>query len=400
MDCTVHGLEPLPYHRELRDYLKGHERELWEWFASARAKENYTETLRLDLLKATYRLDAAGHPDLYRYAEEAKTALGLNVPVTLYQAQESTHLNAALYFMSGEGHVVFAGPVLSLLSGDELKTVIGHELAHHLLWRRDDGDFLITDRLIDSAASDHRAQPAHFQSARCYRLYTEIFADRGSLRVCGDLNTVVGSLVKMQTGLSQVSGASYLKQADEIFQSSNPSTDGLTHPEAFIRARALALWHKDGSACEELISKMIERVASLDELDLLGQMRLTELTRRVLEQLLRPKWFQTEAVVGHAKLFFENFQAAKTVDDLLPEELAGCDPWLADYLAYVLLDFVAADPELDEMPLAAALELSRRLHIDHSLEKAAVKELKTKVRQLKRLREEGAEMLAKAEAAA
>src|SRR5437660_9870759 len=31
-------LEPLPYHIELRDYLKSEERELWNWFASAQAK--------------------------------------------------------------------------------------------------------------------------------------------------------------------------------------------------------------------------------------------------------------------------------------------------------------------------------------------------------------------------
>src|SRR5205814_5452318 len=51
-------LEPLPYHIELRDYLKSEERELWNWFASAQAKADYTENLRLELLKSTYRLDA------------------------------------------------------------------------------------------------------------------------------------------------------------------------------------------------------------------------------------------------------------------------------------------------------------------------------------------------------
>ena len=48
-------LEPLPYHVELRDYLKSRERELWDWFASARAKADYTENLRMQLLKSTPR---------------------------------------------------------------------------------------------------------------------------------------------------------------------------------------------------------------------------------------------------------------------------------------------------------------------------------------------------------
>ena len=65
-------LEPLPYQVELRDYLKIQERELWDWFASARAKADYTENLKMDLLKSTYRLDAAGHPELFQSAEEAQ----------------------------------------------------------------------------------------------------------------------------------------------------------------------------------------------------------------------------------------------------------------------------------------------------------------------------------------
>ena len=128
MDSPELQLEPLPYHVELRDYLKKHERELWDWFASARAKADYTDNLKLDLLKSTYRLDAAGHPELFQAAEEAKARLELDIPVTLYQAQSSPQLNAALYFIPGEGHVVFSGPVLSLLTADELKSVVGRDL--------------------------------------------------------------------------------------------------------------------------------------------------------------------------------------------------------------------------------------------------------------------------------
>src|SRR5258708_31019994 len=115
-DALKHELKPLPYHVELRDYLKSHERDLWNWFASARAKADYTENLRLELLKSTYRLDAEGHPELYKTVEESKSRLQLDIPVTLYQAQNSPQLNAALFFMPREGHVVFSGPLLTLLN--------------------------------------------------------------------------------------------------------------------------------------------------------------------------------------------------------------------------------------------------------------------------------------------
>jgi len=391
-------LEPLPYHVELRDYLKSRERELWNWFASAQARADYTEHLRLELLKSTYRLDADGHPELYASLAEAKARLELDIPVTLYQAQNTPHLNAALFFIPGEGHVVFSGPMLSLLNPEEIKSVIGHELAHYQLWRQDGGEFHIADRLIETVANDPRASSSHEQTARRYRLYTEIFADRGSLCVTGDLNPVVAGLVKIQTGLAQVSAPGYLKQAEEIFAHTKAATEGLSHPEAFIRARALALWQQQGESAASDIASMIEGESVLDELDLIGQARLTRSTRLLLEHFLHPKWFQTPAVLGHAKLFFDDFRpAAKRV---AVDECSGLnfsDPKLREYVCYLLLDFVTADPELDEMPLAAALDLSRRLDIEAPFEKLAARELKMKVRDVRRIKEQAVEMLAKAE---
>lgn len=392
-------LEPLPYHVELRDYLKSQERELWNWFASARAQADYTENLRMDLLKSTYRLDAESHPELYQGVEAAKARLQLDIPVTVYQAQNSPQPNAALYFIPGEGHVVFSGPVLSLLSAEEIKSVLGHELAHYRLWQWEQGELHIADRLIQAVANDPRAAESHEQTARRFQLYTEIFADRGSLCVTGDIHPVVAGLVKIETGLNQVSAPAYLKQADEIFSKDNIATEGLSHPEAFIRARALSLWHNQREQAHPHISKMIEGVESLDSLDLIGQTRMVKSTRRLLEQFLQPKWFQTAAVLGHAKLFFDNFQPAATKDPGVLEAFKASDSKTREYLCFVLLDFVTADPELDEMPLVAALEFSRQLNLDAQFEKLAAKELKLKVRDVRKLKEQAAEMLAKAEVA-
>jgi len=257
LETASHTLEPLPYHVELRDYLKSHERDLWNWFASARAQADYTENLRMELLKSTYRLDPEGHPELYQSVEEAKAGLQLEIPVTIYQAQNSPEPNAALYFIPGEGHVVFSGPVLTLLNAEEIKSVLGHELAHYHLWGSEGGEFHIADRLIQAVANDPRASASHEQTARRYQLYTEIYADRGSLCVTGDVFPVVAGLVKIQTGLTQISASGYLKQAEEIFAKGNVATEGLSHPEAFIRARALALWQerRDGATLPVLFAR-------------------------------------------------------------------------------------------------------------------------------------------------
>jgi hypothetical protein len=400
MALNTQKLEPLPYHLELRDYLKSQERDLWNWFASARAKADYTEHLRLELLKSTYRLDRVDHADLYRGVDECRASLGLEIPVTIYQAQQSLQLNASLFYMPGEGHIVMSGPVLTLLDPSELKSVIGHELAHFHLWQRDDGEFHITDRILDAIAADPRAASSHQQSARWYQLYTEIFADRGALQVSVSADPVVASLVKMETGMAQVSAASYLRQAAEIFDKSKVKTEGLSHPEAYIRARALQLWMEEQPDAEKQISAMIEGSAALDELDLVGQVRLSTTTRRLLEHFLRPKWIQTNAVLAHAQMFFPDFQPA--VEKFpWPEELLDLsDAKLREYVCFTLLDFVTADPELDEMPLAAALEFAKELKLDTQFDKIATKELKLKVRELKKLKEQAADMLAKAEAPA
>lgn len=288
--------------------------------------------------------------------------------------------------------------MFTLLDAAEIKSVIGHELAHYLLWEREGGEFHITDRLIHAVANDPRASASHAQTARRHQLYTEIFADRGSLRVTGDANPAIASLVKIETGLSQVSAASYLKQAEEIFSKGDIATEGVSHPEAFIRARALDLWQKQPDSVAEQISSMIEGAAALDELDLIGQRRLAAATRQLLECLLRPKWFQTPATLGHAKLFFSDFRAPNGNTPVSCEGLKFTDPKLREYVCYVLLDFAKADPDLDEMPLAAALELSRKLELDAQFEKLAARELKLRVREVRRIKETAAEMLAKAEA--
>lgn len=396
METSSHRLEPLPYHLELVAYLKSHEQALWDWFASAPSISQYTEKLRLDLLKSAYRLDPHSHPEVHQAVDYARSALQLDIPVTLYQAQNDPQPNAALYFIPGEAHLVFSGPLLSLLTTEELRSIAGHELAHYVLWQRNQGEFHVADRLLQSIALSPSASSSHQQSARRFQLYTEIFADRGSLAVTGSPLHVIAGLIKIQTGLSNVSAPDYLRQSQEIFSKASPSTEGVSHPEAFIRARSLDLWHKNPTSANHQIARMIEGSASLDELDLLGQSRWAGLTRTLLEQFLRPIWFQSPAVLGHARCFFPDFKPAPQSNSefALPTEL---DPKLREYLCYVLLDFVSADPALDDLPMAAALQFARSQNLDTQFEKLAAKELKLKLKDLRTLKEQATALLAKAE---
>jgi Peptidase family M48 len=380
----------LPYQEALAAYLKTEESETWAWFASAETQSSYAESLRLDLLKHTYRLDPATYPDLSAAINDAKLKLGLDVPVTVYQSQTNHQLNAALYYLPGEAHIVLQGDVLQLLDAAELRGVIGHELAHYLLWSSAEGQFLTVDRIAQALANDPRAEPSYVESARLMRLYTEIYADRGALEVTNDPTSVITGLIKMHTGLRQVDAASYLRQAEEVFARAHTATEGLSHPEAFIRARAVMLWTERAPAVDAEIARMIQGETSLDQLDLLGQRRLTDFTKRWIQLFLRPAWFRTDAVRGQAKLFFADFDFATEGhrDDPLLDQLRGAGTSIRDYFCYLLLDFSAVDADLELEPLKVAFALTSELGWDERFETLVVKELKIKKREAQRMRAE------------
>lgn len=383
------ALLPLPYQDALADYLRAEEPETWAWFDSAQAKAEFAEGLRVDLLRQTYRLTPEAHPELFAALNDALAKLSVHAPVTLYQAQTSNQLNATLYHLPGEVHIVFEGAVLQLLNPAELRAVLGHELAHFQLWN-DTGRMLLSERILHAMAIDPRAQPSQIESHRLMRLYTEIYADRGALRVVGDPAVAISTLVKIATGLAQVDAASYVQQAEEIFARAKVRTEGVSHPEAFIRARALMLWAENAPNAEREIARMIEGDRSLDRIDLLGQQRMTALTRRWLQLFLRPAWLRTEAVGGQARLFFPDFDFALDGhrDEVLIEELRDASTSVRDYFCYLLLDFSAVDPELEMEPLKAAFTLASALGWDERLETLAVKELKLKKREAQKLRAE------------
>ncbi|HEV3003913.1 MAG TPA: hypothetical protein VGX78_05600, partial [Pirellulales bacterium] len=113
-------LEPLPYLRSVLGYLKAEDPAVWNWFSERRANPEQAAAVRLDLLKATYRIERQTQEGLYALADEVAGKLGLNVPITFYQAQHPLGLNACLAWLPGEAHLILSGPVTATLSPIEL----------------------------------------------------------------------------------------------------------------------------------------------------------------------------------------------------------------------------------------------------------------------------------------
>jgi hypothetical protein len=152
--------------------------------------------------------------------------------------------------------------------------------------------------------------------------------------------------------------------------------DQLTHPEPYIRARALQLFADQGTGANQEIERLIEGTAAMDELDLLGQQRIHLNTRHLLAYFLAPCWFRTDPVLAHARMFYADYVPTDgNLEATFIEEISKAHQTVQDYYCYVLLDFVAVDRDLEETPLAAALVLSDRLGFEKRFAQIAVREL-------------------------
>lgn len=393
-------IDPPAYLVQLCDWLKQNEPALWDWYSSNKTHGEQADAIRFDLLKSTYRISRDSRADMYELGEQAAQQLKLDTEITLYQAQSPSFLNAAIAHIPGEAHIVFDGAVDEALNEKEMLALFGHELSHSLLWEMSDGDFYTAAQMLAALTTDRRAEPVHFQTERLADLYKEIFCDQGSFLVVGDELVVVSTLVKMSTHVDRVDPASFVEQSHEIFANGHQGSKGVTHPEPFIRARALDLLARDDEHTDIKIAEMIEGPMILNQLDLIRQLQVKQMTRAVIDQMLSPSWMQTDTMIGHAQMFIDDYRKPKTENNSQwePEQsFEQLDQTMVDYFCYLLLDFVTADRDLEEAPLAVALNLSSTIQIKDRFMEIARKELKLRKKQIEKIDQEKQSLIEAAE---
>lgn len=368
----------LPYHLTTTALFK-QSTDVWHFFASHSTRSEHIRQYKIDLLKNTYKFDSAtDEAGLYNKLAVVKEKLGLELPVTIYQAENANEKNAGIIYLDGEAHLVFSGDFLQSFTEEELTAILAHEMSHVHLYTQANGDLEITDRIITAIASSAGSTAAQFETARLFKLYTEIFCDRGAHRVTGGYAPIVTSLVKLATGLQTVNAESYVQQAEEIFAADQMTkTAGLSHPENFIRARAIYLWHTKGEAANAEIEKMIEGHVGLDELDLHRQRRLGQLTQDIIQLLLQPEWMVTPQTQALAKQYFSKGTASSGADiEDLKSQIQTFHSSVQEYLAYVLYDFATTDKTLEDVPLGYGFYLANALGVDKPFSAAVKKEKK------------------------
>lgn len=374
---------PLKYHRDLVDYLKSEEPEVWAWARSVEARQQQTTEIRDMLLRETYRLEPASHPQVFEAFQEAMAKLEIEAPATLYQANDGT-MNASLYYIPGEIHLVFFGPVLERLSERELLALMGHELAHYKLWSLDNEDYYNASRVLDNAISYAEAQPSHHETARLLSLHTELYADRGSAVVAGEVGLAISILVKMMTGLSNVDPQAYLRQAEEL-EANAQKSEGLSHPETFLRARALDLWWRANSKLDEWLEQRLHGPISIDALDLLRQREVTEMTHGFFVRILRDAQGDMTDVATQIRRFFPRFKPDDTPLDLARMASEKIDDSTRGYFISLMFDCAMADPDARDDVMAAAVKIVREIGAADQFKAALKRDLGWNKSQIDRL---------------
>ena len=375
----------LPFHQRLSSFLQTRETAIWDWFASDELTEKAFDDHRLVLLKSSVRLDTDSHAALHAQAREVADGLGIEAPVALYQGTDDRR-NAALVYTPGEVNLLFQGDTLERLTEVELRALLGHEMAHYLHLTRDEGRFFTADRMLAWICGEPGAHQAHARSLWLSQLYQEIHADRVALQVCDDRDAAISLLIKVTTGLTRFSVDAYLKQAREALELNDKAgAEGATHPETYIRAIALDDWARNPDTADDKLATLVEGAAKVDRLDLLAQEDLTGLTRLMLSHVLCADWARAEAVEAHAKAYFPDLGTPVRHPWEALEPLGAQSEDLRDYLAAVLLDFIAVDPELEDAPLVDLLGFARAYGLGEALEKRLKSDLGVTAKHMKKL---------------
>lgn len=420
------GLTPPDYLNELLEFVRANFPSVWELFASRKKRESQREKLRVQILKHGYRLDSQTHPETFQAVEAAASRLKWDFPIQLYQAENSSRANGYIVCLPGEAHILLSGPLEESLTHEELVALLGHELSHALLWTNWDEEFLILEDTLNALADENPSRDAFDESLRLYRLFVEVFCDRGALLASESLDASIAMLVKVVTGVRRVHPRKYLEQADEIFAKEREvASQRDTHPESFIRARALNLWQSHGRDCEEDVRQMIVGQPTIDELGLLEQATYRDLTCSMIKQFVAPAWVKTDGIRalvtqyidrreysrGDAEQIWKSerskpgteavssISSAKVGVALKSNEtdLSREHPTVRNYFASLLLDFVASEPDLAPAILAHAMDLAERSGLREDFRELASRELNLSLSKWDELETKRFEILAKAD---
>jgi len=206
------------------------------------------ERVRRRLLTTHIKLSENMAPEVFDYARQAASALGLAKPVEIYQAAGEE--NAANWMCSEVVFISVQGAMTSLLDRESFTALLGHEFGHHLA-HTDSFAETARQRAINCAveiAYDPQVADETRVIASRLAMAQEFTADRFAALATASLDGPLRLMMTVVTGLpsERLKGDSeaYLAQARALFETGNETESRAigSHPEHLLRVYALSLF--------------------------------------------------------------------------------------------------------------------------------------------------------------
>ena len=192
-----------------------------------------------DMLSNTVLLSPAIAPRIYDLCSEIKQKLGFSEQIDFYLLSNA-EVNA--FSINGFGfvpHIIcFTSALIQLMTDDELRFVIGHEIGH-LIYQHN--KLNIVQRFLYKKEEDRPPAMLTIHYLRFIK-YAELSADRIGFIAMPDINVVTHAFFKLTCGLTEKQlnfvVAEYLKQLERIREIGVGDLFS-SHPNSMIRIQAL-----------------------------------------------------------------------------------------------------------------------------------------------------------------
>jgi Zn-dependent protease with chaperone function len=303
--------------------------------------------------------------NFYRLCQEVKEKLAFKEPVDFYVTGDSS-INAFSIAAEDKEHphiVNVNSELFNLMSEDELRFVIGHELGH--LINQDTA----LRRLIGFV---YPPQSAHIPIALQYKIHlhdnlAELVADRFGYTACGNLEACVTAFFKMASGLDlekmQVSIEDLLvdnsKHLDYFMKGGGMSQ--FDHPVNPIRVQAINLFAtaKTQKELEDGMTDLINILLKVGNSPLDGPLSMFMASAGILvanadEKVTKEEYDHIVTNLARTMFLPKDFLehvAKQKVDELFEDSVKSIldyDPGLKPTLVEYVISVVMADSDINE----------------------------------------------------
>lgn len=199
-------------------------------------------------LDEALRLDPESAPSLFAALADVCDLLGFDGKIEAYQ--DIGDINATMTSTDRGAMLTLEGPVLEIMAPQELRGLLGHELAHYLCHSGPGARFRPETRVaLDwrGKYEENEDDRAQILAASALLVAEEITSDRFEVLVCQDLDTYLRTSLKFSTELQDTvvrhDPKVLLRQAREALEGSVGRVDRrASHPERHLRVRAAELF--------------------------------------------------------------------------------------------------------------------------------------------------------------